>query len=73
MHSMKRSFRKRLLYKLCAVGAVFQLGGCEIGQITTTPTVDGREVIISLIRGIVLTPIDAFITDAINDAFDDEE
>ena len=59
---------------LLAVGATvfgFPWGGCQIDQITTTTTLDGREVMISLIRGAVLSPIDAWITQGVNDLFDE--
>ena len=49
----------------------FPFGGCQIDQITTTTTLDGREVMISLIRGAVLSPIDAWITQGVNDLFDE--
>ena len=61
--------RRRLASALCAGGLVFQFSGCDIGAITTTTTVDGREALISLVRGAVLSPIDALITQVINDAF----
>ena len=57
---------------LCA-SAVFQFSGCSFGEITTTTTVDGRELLISLIRGAVIAPLDQAITEAINDAFGDED
>ena len=57
----------------CGLGTMCQFGGCDIGTITTTMTVDGRDAIIQLVRGAILTPIDALITDAINDAFGDDE
>jgi hypothetical protein len=51
----------------------FPLGGCELDQITATSTVtlDTREVLISAIRGAILTPIDTFITDSVNQLFDE--
>jgi len=52
---------------------LFQLGGCEFGDITTTTTLDGRELVISLIQGAILNPIDAFIIDTVNDAFGPED
>ena len=66
--------RRRIVNAICAGGLVLQFGGCDIGAITTSTTVDGREALISLVRGAILTPIDAFITQAINRAFnvDDE-
>ncbi len=64
--------------KLAALGLgalLFQLplGGCEFDQITATSTVtlDTREVLISMIRGAILTPIDTFITNGVNELFDE--
>ena len=73
LRTWKRLLNRRMLSGICAAGMMFQLGGCEIGEITTTTTVDGRELLISLVRGVILSPIDAFITDAINDAFGADE
>ncbi len=69
LKTWKRTFQKRVLSGICAGGMMLQLGGCEIGEITTTTTLDGRELLISLVRGAILAPIDVLITDAINDAF----
>ena len=63
---------KRKLTAL-AMGAMllgFPWGGCQIDQITTTSTLDGREVMISLVRGAILSPIDAWITAGVNQIFD---
>lgn len=58
---------------LCGMGILCQFGGCELGAITTAQTLDGRDAIIQLIHGAILTPIDAFITNAVNEAFDSDE
>ena len=63
-------FRAKSVGLLCSMGILFQFGGCDIGAITTSTTLDGRAAIIQLIRGAVLAPIDAFITNAVNEAFD---
>ncbi len=65
--------RHRTLGTLGAGAMLFQLGGCEFGEITTTTTLDGRELVISLIQGAILDPIGAFITDSVNDAFGEED
>ncbi len=62
--------------KLAALGLgamLFQFGGCEFSEITATSTVtlDTREVLISMIRGAILTPIDTFITNGVNELFDE--
>lgn len=55
--------------------AHLSLGACNLGEITTTSTVtlDGREVIVSIVRSAVITPIDEFITGRINAFFDELE
>ena len=58
---------------LCGLGILCQFGGCDLGTITTSMTLDGREAIIQLLRGAILTPIDAFITNAVNEAFGADE
>ncbi len=58
---------------LCGLGFLCQFGGCELGTITTTMTLDGRDAIVQLIRGAILTPLDAFITETVNDAFGADE
>ena len=70
----KRILRRRALKALCATGIVCQLGSCNLNDITTTTTMtlDGREVIISLVRQAILTPIDQYITEAVNELFDDD-
>ena len=65
--------RARSLGLLCGLGVLCQFGGCDLGAITTTQTLDGRDAIIQLMRGAILAPIDAFITEAVNEAFDEIE
>ena len=74
-HSRLKSRYHRAIPLLCGLGAMLQFGGCDIGTIstTTTTTVDGRDALISLIRGAILTPLDAFITDSVNNAFGNDE
>lgn len=67
---MNNRTRLRMLGGCCAAGMLFQLAGCDISQITTTVTVDGRQLLAGAIRNAVLAPLDAAITQAINDAFD---
>lgn len=69
----------RLKRRLAALGLgvlIFQFpGGCQLENITATSTVtlSGREVVINMIRGALLTPIDAFITQGVNELFDQLE
>lgn len=62
---------KKLVGTIASVGMVFQFGGCDFGQVTTTQTVtlDGRDVIISLIRSVIITPLDEWVTGTVNNVF----
>ena len=64
----------RLRRKAAAVFAVggtlfAAFGGCQFDQIPVTSTVDSREVIVGLIRGALIDPIDAYITNGVNEFF----
>ena len=64
---------KRLM-AILSVGTLlfgWPFSSCRIDEITTTSTVDGREVLVSLIRGAILSPIDAAITEGVNELFDE--
>ncbi len=63
---------RKLAVLVGTAGIVGQFGSCDLGQITTTQTLDGREVIIGLIRSAVITPLDRWITDTINNAFEED-
>jgi len=57
---------------------IFSLGGCELDEFTTTTTttLDGREIVLYLVRSAILTPIDDAITNAVDaffDQFEDED
>ena len=63
--------RRKAAVVLGAGGTLFAaFGGCQFDQIPVASTVDSREVIVGLIRGALIDPIDAFITNGVNDFFD---
>ena len=62
----------RLAVLVCTAGVVGQFGSCDLGQITTTQTLDGREVVLGIIRSAIITPLDQWVTQTINDAFAEE-
>jgi hypothetical protein len=72
----KMSIRAKSIGLLGGLGVLLQFGGCELGTITTssTTTLDGRDAITQIIRGAILTPLDAYITQSVDAAFgaDDE-
>lgn len=63
-----RKYRK-LFGAICGGAFMLQFSSCDLGNITTSTTLNGRDAIIQLIRGAILTPLDALITTAVNDAF----
>ena len=73
MRSRKLSVRAKSVGLLCGMGSLFQFGGCDLGSITTTTTLDTRDAILQLLRGAILTPIDAFITSAVDHALGADE
>lgn len=70
---MKVSMIRRSAALVATSGALFQLSGCSIPDITIPTTLSGEEALITLVRGAILTPIDAAITQAVRDAFSEEE
>lgn len=69
MKSTVFRLQRRVLAGVFAAGTLFQFAGCETGQITTTVTLDTEDLLITVVRSAILTPIDNYITDRINDAF----
>lgn len=54
---------------ILTAGMLFQFGGCDISAVTVPTTLDGRELVITLIRGALLAPIDQAITAVVQNAF----
>ncbi len=65
---------KRRLTLAGAAGFLCQFGTCDLGEITTTSTttVNGNELLVSLVRGAIITPLDLWLTDTLNDAFESD-
>jgi hypothetical protein len=72
MRHNSTAFKRWVLSMACLGATTFQFGGCALGEITTstTTTINTRELLIGLVRDAVLTPIDVYVTDLINGAFD---
>lgn len=73
MRNCRMSARAKSAGLLVGAGLAFQFSGCDIGTITTTTTLDARDAIVQIVRGAILTPLDALITAAVNDAFGDDD
>ncbi len=70
MRFLTAKMRAKALGLLCGMGVLCQFGACDLGTITTTQTLDGRDAIVQLVRGAILTPLDTWITNAVYEAFD---
>ena len=70
MRRVRRTLCHKAMGVFCTAGVLFQVGSCDFGEITTTTTLDGRELVLTLVRSAVLTPIDQLITAAVNELFD---
>lgn len=72
MFGLQRLRRLKTAATVGLLGTMCQFGGCELGEITTTSTVSVRELLIGVVRAAILTPLDQFVTDSINNAFGDD-
>lgn len=70
-----RGIKRKAAIGLTAVAMPLSMGGCDLTDFTATSTVtlDGREVVSYLVRSAILTPIQDFIDNAINQFFDEFE
>ena len=71
-HRRLGGFRKLAVVGMLAAVLPFTMGGCELGEFTSTSTVtlSGREVVSFLVRSWIFTPIQTAIDDGINSFFD---
>ncbi len=69
MRRMNIVNRFRRAVAILSAATVFQLGGCDLGSIQVTQTIETRQLVIDLINGAILGPIQTFVTDAVNNAF----
>lgn len=70
---MKLAKIRRAAVLSASAGMMFQFGSCSIPDITIPTTLSGEEALITVIRGAILTPIDAAITAAVRGAFTNDE
>ena len=74
MRVLRRKVHRKALAMFCSAGILFQFGSCDLGEITTTTTatLDGRTVILNLLRSVIIAPIDALLVQAVDDLINDE-
>lgn len=73
MNRRSKCVRRKFAATVMTGGMLFQFGGCDFGSVTTSVTLSGEELIISLVRAAILDPIDQFVTDQVNAAFGNDE
>ncbi len=65
-------YRRGMKFAACmslAAGLVFQTPGCTLNQITATTVLDGQQAIIQVLRGLLLSPLDALLQQAVFTVF----
>lgn len=74
MKVLRRIIQRKALAALCSAGMLLQFGSCNLADITTTTTatLDGRTVILNLLRSVIIAPIDAFLVQAVDELINDE-
>ncbi len=71
MRRFQRLSRGKLAALVCSGGMMFQLSGCDFGQINATVTLSGEEIITTLVRGAITGPLNEFINDTVSGLFND--
>ena len=72
MAGRRSGWRGRALLALVGMMCISSGGACDLGEFTTTSTVtlDGREVVEYLVESAVLTPINTFVHDRLDEILD---
>lgn len=77
MHTYARlpRFKKAVAAMTVSLAAVFPFGSCDLGEFTTTTTttISSRDVVLFLVRSLIFTPIEQFITDRVDDLIGENE
>ena len=60
--------RMKSLGLFCGAGMVFQVGGCDLGNITSTTTVtlDARDALRQIVTSAILGPVNNYVTGAVD-------
>lgn len=71
MHAHKRLSRiQRWAMVMTAGTSCAIIGDCNLGEVTATTTLDGREVVTSLLKGALITPLETVINEGVDRFFD---
>lgn len=63
----------RFRFRRAVALALFPLAGCDLDGITVTQTLSVEELLLTVVRGLVIAPLDAALTDAVQNAVGDED
>lgn len=61
--------RARRVAAVLAGATMFQIGPCNLESIEVTQTIETQQLLIDIANAVILDPIEAFVTNAINNAF----
>ncbi|MCP4592913.1 MAG: hypothetical protein GY842_19425 [bacterium] len=66
------ALRRRLAVLIAGTACALPLGSCDLGEFTTTSTVtlSGREVVEYLVESAILTPLNTYVGDRVDDLLD---
>ncbi len=63
--------KKSAILAVMGVAFAFPFGSCNFDEFTVTTAVDPAGLLASVFRTAILTPIDEFVTNGINNLFDE--
>lgn len=64
---------RKLGLAACTYGLLFQLGACIPSEISTSTTVTARDFLLTILRTLLIQPIDTALTNAVDNALDEDE
>lgn len=64
---------RKLGLAACTYGLMFQLGACIPNEISTSTTVTARDFVLTILRTLLIQPIDTALTNAVDNALNDDE
>ena len=68
--------KKKAIATTAAGAIMFQFGACNLQDVPFSTTLDARQLLTSIFRSLILSPIDAAVTEGIDrlvDQFDDQD
>lgn len=69
----KGSTLRKCAVSVLGAGMLLQIGSCQLGDVTTTSTVAGRDLLLQFLRAFLIAPIDAALVNAVDGVVDNED